>query len=252
LRNKFSRKKYEATGVSIMWGKLLPRIQLCSGQSLENSGKKEVNREERMYRRSALVLAVAALFTLGASQVQAKTKTINGSATITGTVTIGAGGGDDGACHSGVYDDQCFAAFGGPDVCTCANDETGHITGSFGKGDVQIDVTVDTSEEVADNAGHGCEPIFGELDVTITDKKKAGNAEVDINGTVCHHLTKDGPDIIEGGFAINDCFEGSGENAGTSAGGYGEVDGTVDRATGKLVLKLHGPITISSTLDQCL
>ena len=105
---------------------------------------------------------------------------------------------------------------------------------------------------MADNAGHGCEPIFGELDVTITDKKKAGNAEVDINGTVCHHLTKDGPDIIEGGFAINDCFEGSGENAGTSAGGYGEVDGTIDRATGKLMLKLHGPITTSSTLDQCL
>jgi hypothetical protein len=193
-----------------------------------------------MYRRIALVFVVVALVALGASQAQAKT--IQANVTVTGTVTIGTGGGVSGACTSGLYDDQCPAFDGEAASCTCANDETGKVTGTFGKGDVMIDVTVDDSDIVEDNADHGCEPIFGELDVKITDKKKAGSAEVDINGTVCHHLTKDGPDIIEGGFAIVDCFFPSGEGT-TTASGYGEVDGTFDRSSGKIVLKLHGPIT---------
>ena len=192
-----------------------------------------------MSRRIALVLAVAALFALGASQAQAKT--IQATETIKGTVTIGAGFGPSGACSEG-YSDQC-PAFDEAASCTCANDEAGTITGGIGKGDAKIDITIDASEEVEDTVEHGCKPIFGEVDVAITDpKKRAGTAEVNINGTACRHLTEHGLDIIEGGFAINGCFFPTGEKA-TTASGYGEVDGTFDPATGKLVLKLHGPIT---------
>ena len=200
-----------------------------------------------MSRRIALVLAVAALFALGASQAQAKT--IQATETVTGTVTVSAGLGPFGACNE-FYSDQC-PAFDEPASCTCANTEEGTITGGLGKGTVQIDVTVDDSgEEVEDNNGHGCQPIFGELDVSIASpKKRAGNAEVDINGTVCRHLTQSGPDIIEGGFAIRGCFTPTGEGT-TTASGYGEVDGTFDRATGKVVLKLHGPITFPG--ENCL
>jgi len=194
-----------------------------------------------MSRRIGLVFAVAALVALGASQAQAKT--IQATETVKGTVTIGAGGGVGGAC--GVdegYSDQC-PAFDEAASCTCANDEAGTITGGIGKGTAKIDLTIDASEEVEDTVEHGCKPIFGELDVAITDPKtRAGTAEVNINGTACRHLTEHGLDIIEGGFAINGCFFPTGEKA-TTASGYGEVDGTFDPATGKLVLKLHGPIT---------
>ena len=188
-----------------------------------------------MYRRIALVFAVAALVALGASQAQAKT--IQATETVKGTVTI-----FDGQCEEG-YSDQCPNFDLGSPLCSCVNDEAGTITGGIGKGTVLIDVTVDESDDIEDNLGHGCLPIFGSLDVTIKDpKKRAGFAEVNINGTACRHLTEHGLDIIEGGFAINGCFFPTGEKA-TTASGYGEVDGTLDRSTGKLVLKLHGPIT---------
>jgi len=210
--------------------------------SLENLGKK-VNREERMYKTSALVFAVAALVALGASGAQAKT--INAGATIKGKATISAFGPSN-ECPEG-YADQC-PNFGAAS-CACANFEDGTITGSLGKGTVSLDVTIDESEEVTNNIDQGCQPIFGELDVAITDPKKAtGTVELDLNGTLCRHLTKNAPDVIEGGFALVGCFSPSGDNH-TSASGYGEVDGTVD-SSGNVVLKLKGPIT--SPGDSCI
>jgi hypothetical protein len=202
-----------------------------------------------MYRRIALVFAVAALVTLGASQAQART--IQATETVKGTLAIIPGAGPGGSCTSEGYASQCPNPFSEAASCTCANDDLGTITGGIGKGDVAIDITVDEPDDVEDNLGHGCQPIFGELDVTIKDpKKRAGTAEVDVNGTVCRRLTESGPDIIEGGFAISNCFFGTGENLGNTASGYGEVDGTFDRTTGKVVLKLHGPIT--SPGDMCV
>jgi hypothetical protein len=114
---------------------------------------------------------------------------------------------------------------------------------------VQLDVTIDESEAVEDNLDHGCQLIFGSADITINSPKRgAGVAEVSVNGTLCHHLTKNGPDTIEGGFAIDNCFFPTGEGT-TTASGYGEVDGTVD-SSGKLVLKIKGPITAPG--DSCL
>jgi hypothetical protein len=200
-----------------------------------------------MYRRIALVFAVAGLFALGASQAQART--IQATETIKGTLTVSAKGGPGGACTEG-YSDQCPTFGIEAASCTCANDEFGTITGGIGKGDVILDITVDESDDIEDNLGHGCQPIFGSLDVSIKDpKKRAGTAEVSLNGTVCRHFTETGPDIIEGGFAIVDCFFPTGEGT-TTASGYGEVDGTFDRMTGKVVLKLHGPIT--SPGDGCI
>jgi hypothetical protein len=119
----------------------------------------------------------------------------------------------------------------------------------LGKGTVALDVTVDESDAVEDNLDHGCQTIFGEADVTITSPKKgAGFADVNINGTICHHLTKNGPDIIEGGFAIDNCFFPTGGGT-TTASGYGEVDGTLD-SSGNLVIKIKGPITGPG--DSCL
>ena len=193
-----------------------------------------------MSRRIGLVFVVAALVALGASQAQAKT--IQATETVKGTLTvISPFGGVSGSCNEG-YSDQC-PAFDEAASCTCANDEAGTITGGIGKGTAKIDLTIDASEEVEDTVEHGCKPIFGEVDVEIKDPKtRAGSAEVNINGTACRHLTEHGLDIIEGGFAINGCFFPTGEKA-TTASGYGEVDGTFDPSSGKLVLKLHGPIT---------
>jgi hypothetical protein len=189
--------------------------------------------ETLMYRRIALAFAVVALFALGASQAQAKT--IHASATVKGTVTI-----DAGACTDG-YSDQCPAFDGEGGSCTCAHTADGTITGGLGKGTVALDVTLDEQDDVDDNVGHRCRPIFGEVDVTITDpKKRAGSARVDVNGTLCDPITNDGPSIIEGGFAIHGCFIPSEE--ATTASGYGEVDGTLD-SSDKLVLKLKSVIT---------
>lgn len=196
-----------------------------------------------MYRRSALVFAVAALVALGASGAQAKT--IHASATIKGKATIGAFS-SAGECSEG-YADQC-PNFGAAS-CACANFENGTITGGLGKGTVSLDVTIDESDEVTNNLDQGCQPIFGELDVAITDPKRStGTVELEVNGTLCHHLTKDAPDVIEGGFALVDCFSPSGDNH-TTASGYGEIDGTVD-SSGNVVLKLKGPIT--SPGDSCI
>ncbi len=180
-----------------------------------------------MYRRFALVFAVAALVAFGASQAQAKT--IQATESIKGTLAVISPGGPGGGCTES-YSAQCPTIFGEPATCTCLNDELGTITGGIGKGDVHIDITVDASDEVEDTVEHGCKPIFGELDVDITDPKtRAGTADVFLNGTACRHLTEHGLDIIEGGFAINGCFFPTGEKA-TTASGYGEVDGTFDPA----------------------
>jgi hypothetical protein len=197
-------------------------------------------------RRTVFVFAVATIVALGASQAQAKT--IQASETIKGKAIIGAGGGVGGACSEG-YSNQC-PKFPNNVVasCTCAKFTVGTITGGLGKGTVALDVTIDESDDIEDNLEHGCQPIFGELDVGITDpKKSAGAAELAVNGTLCHHLTKDGPDVIKGGFALLGCFSPSGENH-TTASGYGAVDGTVD-SSGNVVLKLKGPITAPG--DKC-
>ncbi len=201
-----------------------------------------------MYRRIALVFAVAALFTLGASQAQAKT--IQATETVTGTLAVIFPGGPGGGCDES-YSAQCPTIFGEGASCTCFNTEAGKITGGLGKGDVHIDITVDASDEVEDNAEHGCKPIFGELDVQITSPKTRTTdfTDVYLNGTACRHLTEKGLDIIEGGFAIHNCAFPTGENK-TTASGYGEVDGTFDPGTGKVVLKLHGPITFPG--EGCL
>jgi hypothetical protein len=87
------------------------------------------------------------------------------------------------------------------------------------------------------------------LDVAITDPKRStGTVELEVNGTLCHHLTKDALDVIEGGFALVNCFSPSGDNH-TTASGYGEIDGTVD-SSGNVVLELKGPST--SPGDSCI
>lgn len=198
-----------------------------------------------MYGRIVVVFTVATFVALGASQAQAKT--IQASETIKGKATIGAGGGVGGACSEG-YSNQC-PKFPNNVVasCTCAKFTVGTITGGLGKGTVALDVTIDESDDIEDNLEHGCQPIFGELDVAITDPKKAGTVELAVNGTLCHHLTKDGPNVIEGGFALLGCFKPSLANH-TTASGYGEVDGTVE-SSGNVVLKLHGPVTAPG--DNC-
>ncbi len=113
-----------------------------------------------MYRRFAVVFAVAALVALGASQAQAKT--IQATETIKGTLAVISPGGPGGGCTES-YSAQCPTIFGEPATCTCLNDELGTITGGIGKGDVHIDITVDASDEVEDTVEHGCKPIFGEL-----------------------------------------------------------------------------------------
>ncbi len=189
-------------------------------------------------RRTVFVFAVATIVALGASQAQAKT--IQASETIKGKVTISAGGGPGGACTDG-YSNQCPHPFSAAS-CTCAHFADGTITGGLGKGTVVLDVTIDESDDIENNLEHGCRPIFGEADVTIMDPKtRTGSVGVNVNGTVCDSLTKDGPQLIEGGFALINCFSPTGEKA-TTASGYGVVAGTVD-SSGNVVLKLKGPIT---------
>jgi len=182
-----------------------------------------------MYRRVVLVFAVAALVALGALQARAVTfHTTSRSFTIKGTATIVTGAGIGGACSDLPYADQCASL-----DCQCASFTDGTISGALGSGSAAVDASVDIDNGTISGSTDGCNPIFGEVDVTITKPAKSvGTGEILINGTVCHHIINSGPDIIQGGFSTTTCFDGNGAGSGT-----------VNRSTGAFALKFKGPFT---------
>lgn len=176
---------------------------------------------------------ITLLFALGAAQVQAATTKVRYT-TIVGTASAPS----NGECTEPGYANQCPSG-----SCTCVLVPSATI-GKVplqpiiaGPGTANLFLTFDNGAATVSANGE-CTPFFGVAELSTTRAGKASSETLNLNGVDCSPLTgTDNP--VLGGFGI------SSSPAPINGGkGFGKIGGVLDTAgTGKVSLKLHGPIT---------
>lgn len=172
------------------------------------------------------------LFALGTAQVQAATTKVRYT-TIVGTASAPT----PGQCTEG-YANQCPSG-----SCSCVQIPSATI-GKVplqpiiaGLGTADLFVTLDNGAATVSASGR-CTPFFGVAELSTTRGGKASSETLNLNGVDCSPLTGTDSPVL-GGFGI------SASPAPINGGkGFGKIGGVLDTAgTGKVSLKLHGPIT---------